>query len=237
MDARLHYSRPLLLQLQGSPALAPATTAATGAVADARSAPAPSADDAFAFLTANAILLLALLVCGLVAALALRVVLQCALRVARGACRDDDGAEAGAAARQAAERQGGNGKRPPRRRRLTKLVRALPCLAYSPGLELELAGSSRSECAICLAAFARGEAVRVLPRCSHGFHARCIDRWLAARPTCPTCRRAPFAQTTALLQPPPGADSGAAAGPAPAAVPLVRVVIVGDRVARIVEEP
>jgi E3 ubiquitin-protein ligase ATL10/75/76/77/78 len=76
-------------------------------------------------------------------------------------------------------------------------VQALPCLAFSAGLEM--AGSSRSECAICLAEFARGEAVRVLPRCNHGFHARCIDRWLAARPTCPTCRQAPFAEPTAFL--------------------------------------
>ncbi|CAN6346683.1 unnamed protein product [Urochloa humidicola] len=218
MEARLHYSRPLLLQLQGSPAPAPAV--ATGAVADARSAPAPA--DAFAFLNANAILLLALLVCGLIAALALRVVLQCALRVARGAFRDGaDVAEHGT--------EGGGGGKQQQQRRLTKLVRVLPCLAYTSGLEL--AGSSRSECAICLAAFARGEAVRVLPRCTHGFHARCIDRWLATRPTCPTCRQAPFAQTTALLQPP---DSAAGSAPAPA-VALVRVVIVGDRVARLVE--
>ncbi|CAN6359955.1 unnamed protein product [Urochloa humidicola] len=218
MEARLHYSRPLILQLQG-PEHAPAT--ATGAAADARSAPAPAADT-FAFLNANVILLLAILVCGLIAALALRVVLQCAIRVTRGAFRD------GVNGADHSTEEGGGGKQ--QQRRPAKLVRVLPCLAYTSGLEL--AGSSRSECAICLAAFARGEAVRVLPRCSHGFHARCIDRWLAAgRPTCPTCRQAPFAQTTALLQPP---DS--AAGPAlPTAVPLVRVVIVGDRVARLVE--
>ncbi|OEL35814.1 hypothetical protein BAE44_0003167 [Dichanthelium oligosanthes] len=223
----MHYSRPLLLQLQGpavSPAPAPATT---GAVPDVRSFPAP--DDAFTFLNANAILILALFVCGLIAALALRVVLQCALRLTRGACHDgaDDATQGtghstggGGGAGQAATRNGG--KQQPRR--ITKLVQALPCLAYSTGLEL--AGSSRSECAICLATFAHGEAVRVLPRCNHGFHARCIDRWLAARPTCPTCRQAPFAQTTALLQPD---RSG------PPVVPLVRVVIVGDRVARLVE--
>ncbi|CAL4893789.1 unnamed protein product [Urochloa decumbens] len=220
MDARTHYSRPLLLQLQGSPAVSPAPGPATGGTV-------PDA-----FLNANAILLLSLLVCGLVAALALRVALQCALRVTRGDGRDraDGDAEHGTArddAGQAAPSHGGAKQQQQQRRprRLTKLVQALPCLAYSSALEL--AGSSRSECAICLAPFARGEAVRVLPRCSHGFHARCIDRWLAARPTCPTCRQAPFTQTTALLQP----DSSAGL----AAVPLVRVVIVGDRVARLVE--
>ncbi|XP_039803454.1 RING-H2 finger protein ATL79-like [Panicum virgatum] len=226
MEARQHYSRPLLLlQLQGpaaSPASAPST--AGGAVPDeARSVPAP---DAFDVLNANAILVLALLVCGLIAALALRAVLQCAL----SACQFHSGGAGGAPEQLDDPGRGGKEQqhRPPRR--ATKLVRALPWLAYSAGLARELAGSSRSDCAICLAAFARGEAVRVLPRCGHGFHARCVDRWLAARPTCPTCRQAPFDQTTALLQP--------ADGPGPAVVvplPLVRVVVVGDRVARLVE--
>lgn len=243
MDAWVHYSRPLLLQPQQGPAASPAPALATtaGAVPDARTSVPAAPGDAFTFLNANAIVILALLVCGLVVALALHVVLTCALRVTRRACRHsgagDDapqgrpehssitgGGGGGPEQQQAAARHGGQ-KQP---RRLTKLVRALPCLAYSSGLEL--AGSSRSECAICLAAFARGEAVRVLPRCNHGFHARCIDRWLASRPTCPTCRQAPFAQTTALLQPD---DDGT--GEAPAAVPLVRVVIVGDRVARLME--
>jgi len=238
MEARQHYSRPLLLlQLQGpaaSPASAPST--AGGAVPDdARSVPAP---DAFDVLNANAILVLALLVCGLIAALALRAVLQCALRACRlrsggagGGAPEQDDPGHGTGQASAAARRGGKHQqqRPPRRE--TKLVRALPCLAYSAGVARELAGSSRSECAICLAAFARGEAVRVLPRCGHGFHARCIDRWLAAaRPTCPTCRQAPFDQTTALLQ--PAADG---LGPAVVDVPLVRVVLVGDHVARLVE--
>lgn len=54
----------------------------------------------------------------------------------------------------------------------------------------ELAGAA-SECAICLAEFADGDAVRAVPACGHGFHARCIERWLAPggrRSSCPTCR-------------------------------------------------
>ena len=46
-----------------------------------------------------------------------------------------------------------------------------------------------------------GWVVRALPRCNHGFHVRCIDRWLAARQTCPTCRRAPFAAKPSLTEP------------------------------------
>ncbi|XP_066365448.1 RING-H2 finger protein ATL72-like [Miscanthus floridulus] len=187
----------LLLQLQG-----PAACPSPGAVPDAR--PVLAAADE---LNSDAILTLALLTCGLVAALTFRVVLQCALRVTRGACcggaddaQDDDddpeeqeqvqqhaGGGAGPAQLQAAARHGhAHGRKQPRRLP-PALVQALPYLAFSAGLEM--AGSSRSECAICLTKFARGEAVRVLPRCNHGFHARCIDRWLTARPTCPTSRR------------------------------------------------
>ncbi|KAM0849019.1 hypothetical protein ACQ4PT_053997 [Festuca glaucescens] len=66
---------------------------------------------------------------------------------------------------------------------------ALLELVYSAA-ETELAGAA-SECAICLAEFADGDAVRAMPACGHGFHARCIQRWLAPggrRSSCPTCR-------------------------------------------------
>lgn len=43
-------------------------------------------------------------------------------------------------------------------------------------------------CAICLGEFADGEKVRVLPRCAHGFHVRCVDTWLVSHDSCPTCR-------------------------------------------------
>uniref|UniRef100_A0ACD5ZW03 Uncharacterized protein n=1 Tax=Avena sativa TaxID=4498 RepID=A0ACD5ZW03_AVESA len=44
-------------------------------------------------------------------------------------------------------------------------------------------------CPVCLADFADGEAVRVLPECLHYFHAECIDTWLGVGKTsCPMCR-------------------------------------------------
>ena len=62
----------------------------------------------------------------------------------------------------------------------------------------KLAGAA-AECAICLAEFVDGDAVRVMPACGHGFHARCIERWLALgrRSSCPTCR-APLAATAEI---------------------------------------
>lgn len=68
----------------------------------------------------------------------------------------------------------------------------------------------RPECAICLAEFARGDEVRVLPPCGHGFHAACVDVWLVSTSTCPSCRRAIVvlaapspAVTAAATDPPP----------------------------------
>ena len=63
----------------------------------------------------------------------------------------------------------------------------LPMLLYSTGLDLT--GVGGSECAICLSEFIPGEAVRMLPRCNHGFHVNCIDQWLESHQTCPKCRQ------------------------------------------------
>ncbi|KAJ0972773.1 hypothetical protein J5N97_020732 [Dioscorea zingiberensis] len=63
----------------------------------------------------------------------------------------------------------------------------LPILLYSTGLGLT--GAASSECAICLSEFMPSVAVRVLPRCSHGFHVDCIDRWLESHVSCPNCRQ------------------------------------------------
>uniref|UniRef100_A0ACD5T988 Uncharacterized protein n=1 Tax=Avena sativa TaxID=4498 RepID=A0ACD5T988_AVESA len=160
----------------------PAPAALSVATTDAwPSAASPNAERALTWLNTNAVRVLALLICALFAAILLHVVLQCALRAWYGAV---------AVPQEPAPRAGGDGDS--RKRGALALAQALPCLAYSAGLEL--AGTSRAECAICLAEFASGDQVRVLPRCSHGFHAHCIDRWLAARTTCPTCRQHPFSE-------------------------------------------
>ncbi|GJP37177.1 hypothetical protein CLOM_g21613 [Closterium sp. NIES-68] len=44
------------------------------------------------------------------------------------------------------------------------------------------------ECAVCLGEYTPGERIKVVPACAHGFHADCIDLWLAAKTTCPICR-------------------------------------------------
>jgi E3 ubiquitin-protein ligase ATL10/75/76/77/78 len=49
-------------------------------------------------------------------------------------------------------------------------------------------GGDVAECAICLSDFSNGDRIRVLPACSHGFHVRCIEKWINGGGSCPTCR-------------------------------------------------
>ncbi|XP_048575143.1 probable E3 ubiquitin-protein ligase ATL44 [Triticum urartu] len=58
-----------------------------------------------------------------------------------------------------------------------------------PEAVVEDEGVDADACAVCLAEYAAGDEVRVLPACRHGFHRECVDRWLLTRaPTCPVCR-------------------------------------------------
>ncbi|OEL15094.1 hypothetical protein BAE44_0023887 [Dichanthelium oligosanthes] len=46
-------------------------------------------------------------------------------------------------------------------------------------------GWREAACTVCLAELADGEAVRVLPACTHYFHTECVSEWLRAHHTCP----------------------------------------------------
>ncbi|KAI5004093.1 hypothetical protein ZWY2020_031336 [Hordeum vulgare] len=64
-----------------------------------------------------------------------------------------------------------------------ELLRSLPVTVHRAA-----DGVGGVECAVCLAGLEDGEEARFLPRCGHGFHAGCVDRWLASHTTCPLCR-------------------------------------------------
>ncbi|CAA3000857.1 RING-H2 finger ATL8-like [Olea europaea subsp. europaea] len=66
-----------------------------------------------------------------------------------------------------------------------KVLKSIPKLIYGEDEEAE----KLSDCAICLAEFASGEEVRVLPQCGHGFHVECVDTWLGSHSSCPSCRQ------------------------------------------------
>lgn len=66
-----------------------------------------------------------------------------------------------------------------------KVLKSLPKLTYGE----QSAAAKLHDCAICLAEFAAGDQIRLLPQCGHGFHVSCIDTWLASHASCPSCRR------------------------------------------------
>jgi len=123
---------------------------------------------------ANVVMILAVLLCALICALGLNSIVRCALRCSSRSVVDPVPNPVARLAQSGLKR---------------KAIRAMPILVYSAGLKLNAANPM---CAICLSDFEAGEHVRVLPKCNHGFHVRCIDRWLLARSTCPTCRQSLF---------------------------------------------
>uniref|UniRef100_A0A0D9XW83 RING-type domain-containing protein n=1 Tax=Leersia perrieri TaxID=77586 RepID=A0A0D9XW83_9ORYZ len=152
--------------VEAAPALVttPAWAATTGAGAIASSSLQQSGNSGF---DANMVIILAALLCFLICALGLSSLIRCALHCARSLSP---------AAATATPSATAGLKR--------KELRRIPVEVYGT----KEAGVADDECAICLGDFAAGDKVRVLPRCHHGFHVRCVDTWLAAHSSCPTCR-------------------------------------------------
>ncbi|CAM0954997.1 unnamed protein product [Alopecurus aequalis] len=128
-------------------------------------AAAPGGDSA-AFDT-NVVIILAALFFAVIFAIGLNSLARCVFRYRGGR---GDAAGAGVAARR-----GSSGIK-------TLVLRSLPVEVYGCGDVID------DVCAICLGEFVDGEKVRVLPRCAHGFHVRCVDAWLVSHGSCPTCR-------------------------------------------------
>lgn len=76
----------------------------------------------------------------------------------------------------------------------------LPDVAYSATVF-----PRASDCAICLDSFQEGDKCRNIPVCKHLFHAKCVDRWIGKKPTCPVCR-------TRVDLDPPGLPSSRTSG-------------------------
>ncbi|TKY70227.1 RING-H2 finger protein ATL8 [Spatholobus suberectus] len=138
---------------------------ADNATAAAAAAPPPEA----VALESDFVVILAALLCALICVVGLVAVARCAwLRRGTGA---------GTSPRQAQANKGLK----------KKVLQSLPKFAYvdsNPSKWL-----ATSECAICLAEFAAGDEIRVLPQCGHGFHVTCIDTWLGSHSSCPSCRQ------------------------------------------------
>ncbi|KAK9145950.1 hypothetical protein Sjap_005853 [Stephania japonica] len=142
------------------------------AIADPRESPWYPYDNASGHFDANLAMILIFLFCALICALALNAVIRFLLRRSSGSSSNTANPTAEAS------------EKPPNA--ASAAVASPPTMVYSAGMKL--AGAA-AECAICLCEFVDGEGVRVLPRCKHGFHVKCIEDWLnSAHFSCPTCR-------------------------------------------------
>ncbi|KAK2647527.1 hypothetical protein Ddye_015016 [Dipteronia dyeriana] len=123
----------------------------------------------------NMVIILAALLCALICALGLNSIVRCALR-----CSHRFNLES---LEQTEARLAGTG--------LKKCdLRQIPVAVYGDGLDIPA-----TECPICLGEFLDGEKIRVLPKCNHGFHVRCIDTWLLSHSSCPNCRHSLLEKT------------------------------------------
>ncbi|KAF0933842.1 hypothetical protein E2562_019296 [Oryza meyeriana var. granulata] len=141
-------------------------------------------------LNSDLVVILAGLLCALICVLGLGLVARCACsrRWARAAAGTASGAAAGNANKGVKK----------------EVLRSLPIVTYVSGNGGDKAADAEAEeCAICLVEFEDGQAVRVLPQCDHRFHAACIDTWLRAHSSCPSCRRVLVA-----AEMPPGEQCG-----------------------------
>ncbi|GAB4848276.1 hypothetical protein Ancab_002942 [Ancistrocladus abbreviatus] len=164
------HSRRLLLH---SPLYRPPSPVAAGPTTTAQDPSEPYAvGNGF---DANVVMVLSVLLCALICSLGLNSIIRCALRcssfVARESNSNDNNNTTSAQVANTGIKK--------------KALKTFPTVSYSPDLKLP---GLDSECVICLSEFAAGERVRLLPKCNHGFHLRCIDKWLNSHSSCPTCR-------------------------------------------------
>lgn len=113
------------------------------------------------------VVVLAAILCALICVFGLNTIASCLTRLTRRFSRRDTTT---AAARGLKKRD----------------LRQIPVAVYGSGSGGEEIPAT--ECPICLGEFEKGDKLRMLPNCNHGFHVRCIDTWLVSHSSCPNCR-------------------------------------------------
>ncbi|CAN1349224.1 RING-H2 finger protein ATL78 [Linum perenne] len=119
-------------------------------------------------------MVLSVLLCALICSLGLNSIVRCALRISQLVPAAGDQLSSGSNTTATTRRANTGIKK--------KALKTFPVVIFSDGMNLD------AECVICLSEFAAGDRVKILPRCNHGFHVKCIDKWLGSHSSCPTCR-------------------------------------------------
>ncbi|CAN8288468.1 unnamed protein product [Cochlearia groenlandica] len=122
-------------------------------------------------LNGNVSMLLSILICGIICCLGLHYIIRCAFKRTSSFMIS----EPISSPPRGTSSKGIN----------KKALKMFPIVSYSQ--EINLPGLDE-ECLICLSDFVCGEKLRILPKCNHGFHVCCIDKWLQQHMTCPKCR-------------------------------------------------
>ncbi|XP_004503972.1 RING-H2 finger protein ATL78-like [Cicer arietinum] len=124
----------------------------------------------------HVVTILAVLLCALICSLALNSIVRCAFRFSNVAINNDS----------SSNYSNNHSPQLVNKGIKKKALKTFPIVKYSAELKLP---SLDSECVICISEFRNGEKVRILPKCNHGFHVRCIDKWLKEHSSCPKCRQ------------------------------------------------
>ncbi|CAB4301520.1 unnamed protein product [Prunus armeniaca] len=140
----------------------------------------------------NMVIILAALLCALIFALGLNSIVRCALRCSRRFSFETPD--------ETAARLAATGLK-------KSTLRQIPIVAYGSGANIPA-----TDCPICLGEFQDGQKVRLLPKCNHGFHVRCIDTWFLSHSSCPTCRHSLLEQPAAASDSAEVADARHTAG-------------------------
>ncbi|XP_010500467.1 PREDICTED: E3 ubiquitin-protein ligase ATL76-like [Camelina sativa] len=124
-------------------------------------------------LKGNVLMLLSVLICGIICCLGLHYIIRCAFRRSSSFMISEP-------ISSLSTPRGSSNKGIKK-----KALKMFPVVSYAPEMNLPGVGE---DCVICLSDFVSGEQLRLLPKCNHGFHIRCIDKWLQHHLTCPKCR-------------------------------------------------
>ncbi|KAK1412723.1 hypothetical protein QVD17_34195 [Tagetes erecta] len=120
----------------------------------------------------NMMIILAVLLCALICALGLNSIVRCFFRCGRTFIFGNSS--------QTTTRMASSARKKGK-------LSEIPVVVYRSETKIPA-----TDCPICLGDFCEGEKMRILPKCKHLFHVKCIDKWLVLHSSCPICRQLLF---------------------------------------------